>query len=141
FVWRGGAGGGGVALRPAGGGRGVSAARRAGAHRGPSRGGCAPVPPGGAPPRKLLRAPTRQFEPLDVRLARETYLEALSAALLAGRLALGGSVREVAVAARAAPRPPRPARAPDLLLDGLALMITEGYPAAVPLLKQAVSAF
>jgi len=94
-----------------------------------------------APPPKLLLAAARQFEPLDVRLARETYLEALSAALLAGRLALGGSVGEVAAAARAAPRPPRPARAPDLLLDGLALVITEGYPAAVPLLKQAVSAF
>jgi len=96
---------------------------------------------GDAPPPKLLLAAARQFEPLDVRLARETYLEALSAALLAGRLALDGSVREVAAAARAAPRPPRPARAPDLLLDGLALVITEGYPAAVPLLKQAVSAF
>ncbi len=94
-----------------------------------------------APPPKLLLAAARQFEPLDVRLARETYLEALSAALLAGRLALGGSVGEVAAAARAAPRPPRPARAPDLLLDGLALVIIEGYPAAVPLLKQAVSAF
>ena len=95
-----------------------------------------------APPAlPLLLAAARQFEPLDVRLARETYLEALSAALLAGRLALDGSVREVAAAARAAPRPPRPARAPDLLLDGLALVITEGYPAAVPMLKQAVSAF
>ena len=92
-----------------------------------------------APP--LLLKAARQFEPLDVRLARETYLEALSAALFAGRLALGGGVREVAAAARAAPPAPRPARAPDLLLDGLALVITEGYPAAVPMLRQAVSAF
>jgi DNA-binding CsgD family transcriptional regulator/tetratricopeptide (TPR) repeat protein len=50
-------------------------------------------------------------------------------------------VREVAEAARSAPPPPRPAPAPDLLLDGLALVITEGYPAAVPILRQAVSAF
>jgi len=92
-----------------------------------------------APP--LLLKAARQFEPLDVRLARETYLEALSAALFAGRLALGGGVREMAAAARAAPAPPRPARAPDLLLDGLAVLITDGYPAGVPLLKQAVSAF
>jgi DNA-binding CsgD family transcriptional regulator len=92
-----------------------------------------------APP--LLLKAARQFEPLDVRLARETYLEALSAALFAGRLALGGGVREVAAAARAAPPAPRPARAPDLLLDGLAVLITDGYPAGVPLLKQAVSAF
>jgi len=47
----------------------------------------------------------------------------------------------MAAAARAAPAPPRPARAPDLLLDGLAVLITDGYPAGVPLLKQAVSAF
>jgi DNA-binding CsgD family transcriptional regulator len=92
-----------------------------------------------APP--LLLKAARQFGPLDVRLARETYLEALSSALFAGRLALGGGVREVAAAARAAPPPPRPARAPDLLLDGLAVLITDGYPAGVPLLKQAVSAF
>jgi tetratricopeptide (TPR) repeat protein len=88
----------------------------------------------------LLKA-ARQFEPLDVRLARDTYLEALSAALFAGRLALGGGVLEVAQAARAAPRSPQPARAPDLLLDGLAVLITDGYPAGVPLLKRAVSAF
>ena len=92
-----------------------------------------------APP--LLLKAARQFEPLDVRLARETYLEALAAALFAGRLALGGGVREVAAATRAAPSPPQPARAPDLLLDGLAVLITDGYPAGVPLLKRAVSAF
>ncbi|HEV2244883.1 MAG TPA: AAA family ATPase [Streptosporangiaceae bacterium] len=92
-----------------------------------------------APP--LLLKAARQFQPLDVRLARETYLEALFAGMFAGRLALGGGVLEVAQAARAAPRPPRPVRAPDLLLDGMALVITEGYPAAVPMLKQAVSAF
>jgi hypothetical protein len=41
-------------------------------------------------------------------------------------------------------RPPpssQPPRAPDLLLDGLALMITESYPAGTPTLKQALSAF
>jgi DNA-binding CsgD family transcriptional regulator len=89
----------------------------------------------------LLLTAARQFEPLDVPLARKTYLEALFAAVFAGRLALGGGVREVAAAARAAPPPSRPVRAPDLLLDGLSLLITEGYPAAVPMLRQAVSAF
>jgi DNA-binding CsgD family transcriptional regulator len=92
-----------------------------------------------APP--LLLKAAKSLEPLDVRLARETYLEALFAALFAGRLALGGGAREVAEAARAAPPPPGAARAPDLLLDGLALVITEGYPAGAPMLKQAVSAF
>jgi hypothetical protein len=69
----------------------------------------------------LLLKAARQFEPLDLRLARETYLDALAAATFAGRLALGGGMREVAEAALATP-PPRPARGPDLLLDGLALL-------------------
>jgi tetratricopeptide (TPR) repeat protein len=90
-------------------------------------------------PPLLLKA-ARQFEPLDVRLARETYLDALAAAIFAGRLALGGGLREVAEAALAAP-PPGAADGPDLLLDGLALLICEGYPAGVPVLRQAVSAF
>ena len=92
-----------------------------------------------APP--LLLKAARQLEPFDPRLARETYLEALSAALFAGRLALGGGMREVAEAASAAPPPPQPARAPDLLLDGLALLITGGYAAGTSLLKQAVTKF
>ena len=93
-----------------------------------------------APP--LLLKAARQFEPLDPRLARETYLDALAAAIFAGRLALGGGVREVAEAARMAPPPPPgPARGPDLLLDGVALLVTEGYPAGAPVLRRAVSAF
>jgi len=92
-----------------------------------------------APP--LLLKAARQFEPLDPRLARETYLDALAAATFAGRLALGGGMVEVAEAARAAPPPPGPPRPPDLLLDGLALLICEGYPAGAPVLRQAVSAF
>jgi DNA-binding CsgD family transcriptional regulator len=89
----------------------------------------------------LLLTAARLFEPLDARLARETYLEALSAALFAGRLPPASALRDAAEAARAAPPPPRPARAPDLLLDGLALLATDGYPAGTPVLKQAVSAF
>jgi hypothetical protein len=92
-----------------------------------------------APP--LLLKAARQFEPLDPRLARETYLDALAAATFAGRLALGGGMREVAEAARTAPPPPGPARGPDLLLDGISLVICEGYPAGAPVLRQAVSAF
>jgi DNA-binding CsgD family transcriptional regulator len=89
----------------------------------------------------LLLKAARKFEPLNVRLARETYLEALSAALFAARLADGGDPSEVAEAARAAPPPPQPARAPDLLLDGMALLITQGYPAGAPIVKRAISAF
>jgi DNA-binding CsgD family transcriptional regulator len=89
----------------------------------------------------LLLEAARRLESLDVRLARDTYLEALSAGLYAGRLAIaGGGVRDAADAARAAPpaEPPRPA---DLLLDGLAALIAEGYESGGPILKRALSAF
>jgi DNA-binding CsgD family transcriptional regulator len=89
-----------------------------------------------APP--LLLKAARQFEPLDPQLARETYLEALSSTLLGGRLS---DALEVAWAARAAPSPPQPPRPPDLLLDGLAILVTEGYPAGTHVIKQAMSAF
>ena len=92
-----------------------------------------------APP--LLLKAARQFELLDPRLARETYLDALAAATFAGRLALGGGMREVAEAARMAPPPPGPPRGPDLLLDGLSLVICEGYTTGAPVLRRAVSAF
>jgi DNA-binding CsgD family transcriptional regulator len=92
-----------------------------------------------APP-LLLRA-ARTLEPLDVRLARDTYLDAWSAALFAGRLASVGDLREVSLAARAAPRPEGSARDSDLLLDGLALLFTDGRDRAVPLLMQAATAF
>ena len=89
----------------------------------------------------LLLEAARQFEPLDPGLARSTYLEALFAAVVAGRLAPSGGVLEVAQAARAAPRPARQVRALDLLLDGLALLVTDGYLAGAPVLRQALAAF
>ena len=92
-----------------------------------------------APP-LLLRA-ARTLEPLDVRLARDTYLDAWSAALFAGRLATGGNLHEVSQAARAGPRPEGSPRGSDRLLDGFALLFTEGRGSAVPLLEQAATAF
>ena len=53
---------------------------------------------------RLLLAAAKKLGPLDSGLARETYLEALGAAIFAGRLGRGLSVREVAEAARTAPR-------------------------------------
>ena len=96
---------------------------------------------GGDAPPLLLRA-AKRLEPIDAELARETHLDALNAALFAGRLASpGGTPQEVAAAARAAPRPPYPPRAPDLLLDGLAANISEGYATGSPLLRRALTAF
>jgi DNA-binding CsgD family transcriptional regulator len=92
-----------------------------------------------APP--LLLTAAKRLEPLDIGLARETYLEALQAAMFVGRLASGGGRLEVAEAARMAPTSSQPPRAADLLLDGLALLATEGYAAATPMLRRALSAF
>src|SRR6516165_2708872 len=91
-------------------------------------------------PALLLKA-ARRFEPLDPRLARETYLEALTTALFVGSQATAANLLEVAQAARAAPPPPTPPRPADLLVDGMAVMVTEGYPAGASALKRALSAF
>ena len=92
-----------------------------------------------APP--LLLCAARELESLDVRLARETYLDALDSAIFAGPLAGGGDLRKAAEAARVAPVGAWPPRASDLLLDGLAVAFTEGYAAAIPMLRQALAAF
>jgi DNA-binding CsgD family transcriptional regulator/tetratricopeptide (TPR) repeat protein len=87
---------------------------------------------------QLLKA-ARRLEPLDVSLARATYLDAWAAAMLAGLLGKS-QLREVSEAARAAPPSPDP-HLPDLLLDGLSLLIAEGLAAATPTLRQAVRSF
>jgi DNA-binding CsgD family transcriptional regulator/tetratricopeptide (TPR) repeat protein len=92
-----------------------------------------------APP-LLLRA-ARILEPLDTRMARDTYLDAWSAALFAGQLAAAGNLAEVSRAARTAPRPAEPDRPSDLLLDGFALLFTGGRDAGVALLQRAATAF
>jgi len=87
----------------------------------------------------LLKAAERLRE-LEPELARETYLEALTAAIFAGPLAgPGASSREVAEAASTAPRAEKP-RGLDLLLDGLVALFSDFYGAAVPILRQALRA-
>ena len=88
-----------------------------------------------APP-LLLRAAQR-LEPLDPGLARQTYLEALVAAVYAGRLAQGADVLDVARGAKSAPPGPEPS-AHAQLLHGLATRLTDGYLAAAPLLREAL---
>ena len=86
---------------------------------------------------RLLLSAARRLEPLDGRLARETYLEAIWAAMVAGDLGRPGGVREAAEAARAAPPGLDPPRAVDVMLDAVALRFTEGYAAAAPPLARA----
>jgi DNA-binding CsgD family transcriptional regulator len=83
----------------------------------------------------------RRLTPLSLTLASETYLEAMSAAFFAGRLAAPGARSiDVAVAAMAAPKPPV-LRGQELLLEGFATFFCEGYEASVPILRSAQSAF
>jgi DNA-binding CsgD family transcriptional regulator len=92
-----------------------------------------------APP--LLLHAAKRLAPLDVELARDAYLEAMAAAVFAGRLGSAGVMGEAAEGARAAPPPSGPPRTIDLLLDGLATRFTIGYSAAVPSLRHALDAF
>ena len=92
-----------------------------------------------APP--LLLKAARRLEPLDLDLARETYLDAYQAALFAGHLAGACDLLEVSRAVLGLPAPAHPPRPGDLLLDGLALLVTDGPAAAAPALRQARSAF
>jgi len=90
---------------------------------------------GGDAPPLLLRAAQR-LQTLDAQLARQTYLEALVAAIYAGRLVRGQSAGDVARAARSAPFGPEPLPDSQLLLRGLAVRLTDGYVAAAPALKE-----
>jgi DNA-binding CsgD family transcriptional regulator/tetratricopeptide (TPR) repeat protein len=91
-------------------------------------------------PQLMLQA-AKRLEPIDVDLARTTYLDAISAATFATRLATPtGDLLAVARAAATAPRPngPRPG---DLLLDGTAAAFTDGYAAGTPTLRKALAEF
>jgi DNA-binding CsgD family transcriptional regulator len=87
----------------------------------------------------LLLDAARRLASLEAARARDTHLESLYAASVAGRL--GSGVSDVARAAGAAPPPRGPPRAADLLLDGLALRFTGEYRASAPMLRRALSAF
>jgi DNA-binding CsgD family transcriptional regulator len=89
----------------------------------------------------LLLQAARKLEKLDVRLSRDTYLDAWAAALFAGHMASPRSgLLDVSRAVATAPRADHPLSR-DLLLDGLAQIFTEGRRAATPLLRRAVAVF
>ncbi len=97
--------------------------------------------PGPDAPAQLVEAAAR-LEPLDVRLARETYLEAWLASTVAGRTARpGASLLDVSFTALAAPRPPGEPRPCDLLLDALASSVISDRRTAAPSLLRAMHVF
>jgi DNA-binding CsgD family transcriptional regulator len=93
-----------------------------------------------APP--LLLGAAKRLDPLNAAMARDTYLEAITSAMFAGRLGSGPDERAVAEAARASRWGQSPAESPvDALLDALVTRFTEGYAASVVPLSQALRAF
>jgi DNA-binding CsgD family transcriptional regulator len=89
-----------------------------------------------APP--LLLHAAQRLQPLDEDVARETFLEALVAAIYAGRLADGDDLLKVAKGVMSAPFGPEPLPHLQLLLRGLSLRMTDGYVAAAPVLREAL---
>jgi DNA-binding CsgD family transcriptional regulator len=90
-------------------------------------------------PMLLLKA-ARRLQPFDVDLARDTYLTAWGATLVVSDDAREGGLLQICRAVRALPPPPGDPRPLDVLLDGLALLATEGHAAATPTLRRAAKA-
>jgi DNA-binding CsgD family transcriptional regulator len=91
----------------------------------------------GAP---LLLSAARRLEPFDLELARKAYLTAWGAAVAAGHLGGADHLLEICRAVRSLPPPPANPHPLDLVLDGLALLTTDGRAAAAPVLQSAAKA-
>ena len=93
----------------------------------------------GSDAQALLLAAAKRLEPVDPRLARMTYLEAISNALHAGRLAApGADLAAVSRAAAAAPQPPGSPDSADRLLYGLTANFAQEYARGLPTLRKSL---
>ena len=90
-----------------------------------------------APP--LLLKAARQLEPFNLGLARETYLAAWGATGMGGGLASRDVLVEISHAVQALPPSSGAPRPLDLLLEGLAALITDGHATATPILQRAAA--
>ena len=91
----------------------------------------------GADAPTLLFAAAKRLEALDAAIARETYVEAIWAAMIAGFLGTGPQPHELAERARSS-TVTKPLSTADLLLDGLVKRFTQGYAEAVAPLTRAL---
>jgi DNA-binding CsgD family transcriptional regulator len=105
------------------------------------RGQMAFVSTAGSDAPALLVKAAKRLEPLDAALARQTYLDAWVAASVAGQSAGARDLHEVSRAARSARPPAGPPGPSDLLLDALAVLVTDGRAAAAPRLRRAAEVF
>jgi DNA-binding CsgD family transcriptional regulator len=91
-------------------------------------------------PLLLLQAAT-SLETLDVRLARDTYADALASCAVSAQATRGVTPRDVALAALHAPSGPDQKQTfEDLLLDAFATRFAVGYTEAVPIYRRCVAA-
>lgn len=81
----------------------------------------------------------RRLETLDDAQSRETYLDAVGAAMFGGRLCPHGGIHLAAEAARGAPPGPQPPRPVDLLLDGITQRATAGPAPSLTALRGALA--
>jgi DNA-binding CsgD family transcriptional regulator len=89
---------------------------------------------------RLMLKAARELEAFDLGTARRAYLTAWRAAVAAGHLGGADVLVEICRAVRRLPRLPPPPHPLDLLLDGLALLTTDGRAAATPVLQRAARA-
>ncbi len=87
----------------------------------------------------LLDAASR-LETLDARASRETYLEALGASMWADDFEGVSGAQAVAEAARGAPPSADVSNAVDVVIEALAMRVTDGYVAAAPAMVRALEA-
>ena len=84
----------------------------------------------------MLLEAAKLLEPLDSALARETYLTAWFAAIVAaGQPGENHFVLELCEVVRALP-PPQAPRPVDLMIDGYAVLLTQGHAAATATLRR-----
>jgi DNA-binding CsgD family transcriptional regulator len=88
----------------------------------------------------LLLDAAKQLEPFDLSLARRAYLTAWSAAITAHHLGGADVLLEVCHAVRALPPLPADPHPLDLVIEGFALLITDGRAVALPVLQRAATA-
>jgi DNA-binding CsgD family transcriptional regulator len=92
----------------------------------------------GDAPKLLLKA-ARRFEPIDLNVARDTYLTAWGAALVASEAEGLSALMEICDAVQSLP-PSKAPRPLDVLLDGFVQLLTQGHGAAMPTFERAATA-
>ena len=88
----------------------------------------------GAP---LLLDAAKQLEAFDVSLARRAYLTAWHAAVTANHLGGKSVLLEVCRAVRSLPALPPDPNPLDLVIEGFAVLVTDGHAVAMPILERA----